>query len=375
MTEHEALLILNAISGLGSIRIRKLCDYFGSFANVLGAKLSDLKAIGGIPQKVLQGITSFDRDHFLKNENRLLKEHGVEAVSFKDEAYPDNLKNIPDAPVVLYVKGRLQTENDLALAVVGSRRASFYGLSLAEKFSRDLSVLGITVVSGMARGIDTAAHQGALKSQGKTIAVLGSGLSVIYPPENKKLFEDIARTGAVVSEFSMATPPVACNFPQRNRIISGLSLGVIVVEAAKKSGALITSQMALEQGREVFAIPGKVDSPNSQGVHMLIKQGAKLTHSIEDILEELSVPFKHCLKEATQAAAAPRQDIFAKNLSADEMNIYNRIHDSAHIDDIAMQSGCSCSTALSVLLKLELKHLVRQLPGRIFVKTNPASHN
>ena len=373
MTEQECLLILTGVAGLGNIRIRKLIECFGSAKRVLSISSSELAAEGVIPASVVHHIVRFEKDKYLKEEEDQIKRHGVVIVSFQDEDYPENLCHIPDSPVILYVKGTLKKENNLAIAIVGSRRASIYGVSIAEKFAMGLSELGITIVSGMARGIDSAAHRGALRAKGSTVAVLGNGLSTIYPPENKKLFEEIVESGAVVSEFPMATPPLAHNFPRRNRIVSGLALGVVIAEASHKSGALITSRFALEQGREVFAVPGKVDSINAQGVNNLIKQGAKLISGIEDILEELTPQLKYRLelaKEDNMAKSSVGRDFIASRLTDEEANIYNRIREEAiYIDDVAYQSGLTAAQAMNVLLKLELKHLVRQLPGKLFVRT------
>lgn len=223
----------------------------------------------------------------------LSKENKTRTLSLLDKDYPANLKYIYDPPSILYIKGNILPEDTIAVAVVGSRRATYYGLKNAENLGFQLAAGGITIISGLARGVDSAAHRGALKARGRTIAVLGSGLNKIYPRENEELVEEIAQNGAVISEFALDTPPLRQNFPRRNRIISGLSLGVVVVEAAKRSGALITANFALEQGREVFALPGKIDSFTSKGTHDLIKQGAKLVESIEDIIEELE-PLKAC---------------------------------------------------------------------------------
>ena len=371
MTELESLLILNGISGLGSIRTRRLLERFASAKKVLSLSINELTLDGLIPPRVAENIVRFAKDDFLRNELSLIKKADAKLISYSDIDYPENLSHIPDSPVILYVKGNISKENNLAIAVVGSRRASFYGLSTAEKLSMGLSELGITIVSGMARGIDASAHRGALKAKGPTIAVLGNGLSRIYPPENKKLFEEIARNGAILSEFPMTTPPSAYNFPRRNRIISGLSLGVVVVEASNKSGALITSRFALEQGREVFAVPGKVDSVNSQGVNNLIKQGAKLISNVEDILEEIAPQLKHHMRsnEKQPPRELSHEGIKPGHLMEDELNIYEHIRGRAvHIDEIADRSGCSASQAMSILLKLELKHLIKQLPGKHFIR-------
>ena len=258
--------------------------------------------------------------------------------------------------------------NSPSIAVVGPRLASMYGLSVAEKFSSQLSEAGITIVSGLAKGVDTSAHRGALKAKGKTVAVLGCGLAEMYPPENARLAQEIAQNGAVVSEFPMTMPPIKYNFPQRNRIISGLSLGVIVAEASHKSGALITSRFALEQGREVFAVPGKVDNPNAAGVNNLIKQGAKLIMSVEDVLEELVVHLKpYTMKSVPTEAEAPAA---LKSLTEEEREVSLCLgKQPSHIDQIASACGRSMDWLGSKLLSLELKGIVKQLPGKFFKLT------
>ncbi len=370
MNDIENILILNGIPGLGNARITKLLEQFSSAKEVLNKTVRELASDGAVPASVAENIVRFKKGEYLKEELGLINKHNVKLVSIFDDNYPQLLKSIPDAPVLLYVKGNMTKENSLSVAIVGSRRASLYGTAIAEKFAMNLAELGVTIVSGLAKGIDTAAHRGALKAKGATIAVLGNGLATVYPTENKKLFEEIGEKGAVISEFSMATPPATYNFPRRNRIISGLSLGVIVAEASAQSGALITSRFALEQGREVFAVPGKVDSVNSQGVHSLIKDGAKLVNNINDVLEELAPQLKFHLKGTNTITAQDTSlSEFTKNLSGEEAVIFERIHeDAVHIDEIADKSGRSVSQVTGVLLKLELKHLVRQLPGKLFVR-------
>lgn len=369
MNELESLMVLNAVMGLGNIRIRRLLEVFGSARKVLSLSLGELLGENIIPAKVAQNLAKFPKDIYIEKELGLVAKNKVKVVSVFDREYPENLKEIPDAPVLLYLKGSLPERNHLAVAIVGSRKASIYGLAMAEKFANGLSELGLTIVSGLARGIDSAAHQGALKAQGPTIAVMGCGLSHIYPSENKKLFSDIAATGCVISEFSMDTRPIAHNFPRRNRIISGLSLGVIVVEATMKSGALITSDFALEQGREVFAVPGKADSPNAQGSHHLIKQGAKLAGTIEDILEELKPRIQEVLGETKKNVMNNRLKIKSFKLDEHETSIMNKLPDEPfHIDVLVQDQGISVSDLLSILLQLELKGMVKQLPGKMFVK-------
>jgi len=284
MEEKRCLLALNMVEGLGSVKISQLLEHFNKAANIFGAQAEELERVFGIGAKIAGRIKNFDWQ-VLDKELKLIKKHDIGVVTIAESDYPESLKQISDPPPVLYFKGSILS-GGFNFAIVGSRRASYYGISVAEKFAQQLAALGIVIVSGMARGIDTASHKGALKAKGATLAVLGSGLLNIYPPENKLLAEKIAKSGAVISEFPLNTPPLRENFPRRNRIVSGLSRGVLVVEAAERSGALITADLALDQGRDVFAVPGEVDSPTSLGANYLIKQGAKLVNSIEDILEE-----------------------------------------------------------------------------------------
>ncbi|MBN2097071.1 MAG: DNA-processing protein DprA [Candidatus Omnitrophica bacterium] len=286
-------------------------------------------------------------------------------LSLSDQGYPANLKYIYDPPQTLYVQGKLFPQDNIAIAIVGSRRATYYGLNNAENLAFELAALGITIVSGLARGVDSAAHKGALKAGGRTIAVLGSGLNVIYPAENQELAEEIARHGAVISEFTPDTGPQRYNFPRRNRIISGLSLGIVVVEAAKKSGALITAYSALDQGREVFALPGKVDSFTSRGTHDLIKQGAKLVDSTQDILEEL----EPLLAAYTKEHQDKEQPTIQPNLTEEENSVYSCLSSEAlQVDEIMQKTNFSYGRLSTALLKLEYKKLIKQLPGKTFMR-------
>ncbi len=373
MTGQEALISLNMVSGLGSIKLRRMQEAFGSSHKILSVSKSELKKIAGIGDKIAEEIIKAKDNPGLKKELDLVKKHKVKIITINDKDYPKNLKEIYDPPIVLYLKGSLEQDDGLALAIVGSRRASFYGLSIAEKLAGELSGVGLTIISGMARGIDSAAHRGALKAGGRTLAILGSGLSNIYPPENKPLFEKIQTQGAVISEFPMQMEPLAQNFPRRNRIISGLSIGVVVVEAARNSGAIITADCALEQGREVFAVPGKIDSATSWGTNKLIKQGAKLVEDSQDIIEELKprlktllkeIPAQNKSKEAKESSKPP-----SSGLTKEESNIFNLLTaNPRHIDEIIDESGWSAPLVMSALMRLELKHLIKQLPGKLFVK-------
>src|SRR3989338_7782849 len=394
MTEQEAVIALNMISGIGSQRLKKLWEAFGAAPKVFLASEDKLKKIEGIGDKIAQEITAF-RFENLKKELDLVKKLKVRIITLEDKEYPQNLKNIYDPPICLYLKGKLKEEDVLSLAIVGSRRASFYGASCAEKFAYELAGLGVTIISCLARGIDTQAHKGALKATGRTIAVLGSGLSCIYPPENKGLSEEIAERGALLSEFPLNTKPLAQNFPRRNRVISGLSQAVLVVEAARNSGALITADFALEQGRDVFAIPGKVDSATSLGTNRLIKQGAKLVDNVEDIIEELKLelilkdsppePFKEGLKRLSPAdvknnylktSDAPRSknnEQSLSKLSEEEKLVYGFLTDRPrYADELIEELKLPSAKVISILSKLEMRKIVIQRPGKLFSKAgNP----
>lgn len=286
MTQFEALVSLNLVGYIGSAGLKKLLEYFDKPQNLFKASRDKLTEVSGISRNAAARICSFKQED-LDKEFGLAGKLKLKILTLGCKEYPESLLNIPGAPLVLYVRGELKEQDRYSIAIVGSRRASFYGLENTEKFAFDLSRKGFTIISGMARGIDTCAHQGALRAQGRTISVIGSGFNHIYPRENIELGEKISASGAVISEFPVNTLPLKQNFPRRNRIISGLSLGVLVAEAARNSGALITADFALEQGREVFALPGKVDSKTSFGTNGLIKQGAKLVSCVDDILEEI----------------------------------------------------------------------------------------
>jgi len=371
----QALIILNMIPQLSSIRIKRLIDYFGNAQDILKASESELQRIEGVGRTIARNIVTKRANIDIDKELDLINKHNVGVITFNESNYPENLKTIYDPPVILYIKGELKQKDNLSVAIVGSRRASIYGLSMAEGMASELAGFGITVISGMARGIDSAAHKGALKAEGRTIAVLGSGLDCIYPPENKKLFEQIVEFGALVSEYPMQTKPFAGNIPRRNRIISGLSQGVVVVEASRNSGALITADFALEQSREVFAIPGKADSLTSFGTNRLIKQGAKLVDSVEDIIEELQLEIQTQIKKSKNKksirAEESKDAAIRLGLTNEEDKIYNNIDiQPRYIDDIIRDSGLSTDKVLGGLMQMELKHLIKQLPGKFFIKNN-----
>jgi DNA processing protein len=369
MNNLEALVLLNMVPSLGCVSILRLLGAFNKPAEILSAAREKLVKIEGLtPRKIEALYKAKENLDNLDKELKLCQKHNIKIVTILDKEYPQNLKNIYDPPVVLYVRGDLLESDYNSVAIVGSRRASFYGISTASSLSSNLATAGITIVSGLARGIDTASHKGALSVKGRTIAVLGSGLLKLYPPENKELAEAISKDGAVISEFSLETPPLARNFPQRNRIISGISLGVVVVEAARNSGALITADLALEQNREVFAVPGKMDSVTSTGAHGLIKQGAKLISSYEDIIDEIGIKFRNFPFAGDRENNSPQIDDGLK-LDNNEFNVYNTLsHEPLYIDEIMSLTRMNVSEISHVLMKLQLKHIIKELPGKNFAR-------
>ncbi len=369
MTNQEALIILNAIPGVGNRTISRLVKHFETPLRVLQVPETALRTVQGIPSKVIQQIIQFSQDTFLQNEYNCASQHRVEIITCLDEAYPALLREIPDAPVVLYVKGDVSVWQNRCVGLVGSRAASVYGITTARQLAFQLTEKGFVVVSGLAKGIDTASHQGALQARGKTIAVVGCGLAHVYPSENKKLFEEIARQGAVISEFPMTMPPIAQHFPRRNRIISGLSLGIVVVEASEKSGALITSDFALEQGREVFAVPGPIGNSSSKGVNNLIKQGAKLITGVEDIVEDLAEAFSGGSVPFTEALDEEREEVVFDNLTDEEIKVRDFLKPTPlYIDEVSTLSGIHPFKLAAILLQLEMKGLIQQLPGKHYIK-------
>ena len=366
------LLLLTQIPGIGPNRLRVLVSRFGEPSNIFSAAAKELSQVEGFSKKLASEVTGFlksdkldDAKQFAERQLSKLNKAEGKIITFWDKQYPELLKRIDDPPVMLFMKGELDEMDSYSLAIVGTRMPSTYGTAMAEKFSEDLSRLGITIVSGLARGIDTTSHFAAIKSGGRTIAVIGSGIDVIYPPENKKLSEQLICQGALISEFPMGAKPDAVNFPRRNRIISGLSLGTIVIETDVDGGAMITAAMALNQNREVFAVPGNLDSKRSKGCNVLIKNGqAKLVESVEDILTELASKLRPILKKSDKIAPKP-----AVELTLFEQNIFNALSEvPLHIDVITEKTALSTAEALVQLLNLEFKGLVKQLPGKMFIR-------
>lgn len=355
---------LSSIPGIGAIKSKKLLEYFEEPYNIFTAKEKDFATLSFLSHGDVCNLINKENKEKLKRNIENINANDIKIITINDENYPEYLKNIYDPPIILYMKGCI-SRDEKYLAVVGSRKATSYGLSMAELVSRELSKCGITVVSGMARGIDTFAHKGALSDGGKTIAVLGCGLDIVYPYENKKLMDSIIENGACLSEFIPGTQPVAGNFPARNRIISGMSMGVIVIEAGEKSGSLITANFALEQGREVFALPGNVNSVKSTGTNKLIKEGAKMVTSLEDILEEIDVYFSNNDKDFFTKKL--KDDKLLKGLDEDEIKIVECLKlEPQHIDALVNKTGLDIKIVNAVVVMLELKGLVEQLPGKVY---------
>jgi DNA processing protein len=366
MDARHYSIALASISGVGSVTYKKLVDRFGGAEAVFRAGKRDLSGVEGVGSSRASAIASFNGWGAVQDEVGRAVDAGVTIVSLEDAAYPARLREIYDAPPILYLKGSLTDRDERSVAVVGSRNSSRYGLICAETIARGLAARGITVVSGMARGIDSAAHLGALRQKGRTIAVLGSGIDVIYPSENRPLFAEIVENGAVISEFPFGTEPEMTNFPKRNRIISGISLGVVIAEASPNSGALITAKLALEQNREVFAVPGNITSMRSRGTHTLIREGAKLVESAEDVIEELAF----ALGDPAHREGGEKPISLPEDLSDTERTVLRCIESGpVSIEAIIEGSGFRSQDVLAILLDLELRGLVKQISGNNFILT------
>lgn len=349
---------LSRALGIGSKRFLQLVDFFGSPREVWTAREKDLQRVPDMPRDIVEKLLQERKTIDPMKDWELLHKKGIGVILLEDKLYPQNLKTVFNPPATLYYRGTLRAEDQLSLAVVGARKPSPYGVLAAESLARGLVEANVCVVSGMARGIDTAAHRGALNGGGRTIAVLGTGVDVVFPRENRRLMDEIISNGAVISEFTPEAAGEAWHFPARNRIISGFSLGTLVVEAGEKSGSMITVDFALEQGREVFAVPGNINNPMSRGPHKLIKQGAKLVERVEDLLEELGIqslfPEPRAKKKIT--------------LSYDEDKVCKLVSmEPVHLEELINRSGFASGQVSALLVVLELKGLVRQLPGKYYV--------
>jgi len=361
VTEREARWACGLLPGLGGVALQGLLEAFGSAVAAWGAPSERLRQVPGIGPVTAAAMRTFPWIARLREEQARVAEAGLAVRVWGDPDYPVRLGEIASAPPVLYVRGALQAADETAIAIVGARHATAYGEAMAGELAHELSRRGLTIVSGLARGIDAAAHRGAVEAGGRTLAVLGSGLDRIYPPEHQGLAEAVATSGALLTEFPLGTAPLRPHFPRRNRIISGLSLGVVVVEAGVASGALITAHHALEQGREVYAVPGRVHARYSEGCHRLIKAGAKLVEGWEDVLSELLPSLRG--RHAAPKPPGPSPPA----LSADEARIQEALRGGpVHIDVLIVGSGLGGGRTASVLVGLEMKGIIRQLPGTLF---------
>ncbi|MBI3953748.1 MAG: DNA-protecting protein DprA [Chloroflexi bacterium] len=371
-------LAFSRIPSLGRVRFKRLTDYFADLAEAWRAPQAQLE-LAGLDRRTAEAVVAARSRIDPERELEQVQARGVRALRWKDAAYPALLREIYDLPPVLYVLGTLTDAHRWAVAVVGTRRATAYGREAAERLAGDLARQGITIVSGLARGIDTAAHRAALQAGGQTIAVFGCGLDVIYPRENTTLAREIAEQGALVSEYPLGVQPKPENFPRRNRIMSGLSLGVLVVEADESSGALITAGLAAEQGRDVFAVPGNVFSPTSRGTHRLIQDGAKLVQSAQDILEELNLnlvaaaPQEAPVRPGAPPAARPPQPQLPLPEPGEAQLLRLLSHEPTHIDEVRRRAGLPIATVSSTLAMLELKGLVRQVGAMNYVLARAAA--
>ncbi len=372
-TEEEMhWLALRLVPGLGTRVALRLVEALGSALDVFRASSTELEALG-VSSHVVRNIAAGTVYEEAIREAERARQLGISFLTFRSSDYPQLLKEIFDPPLLLYAQGNIDLLKSPGLAIVGARKPTAYGRAITGRLASDLANRGLTIVSGLARGIDSTAHRGALDAGGKTIGVLGSGIDVVYPAESKKLFAEIAEKGLLLSEFTVGSFPAPQNFPIRNRIISGLSLGVVIVEAAQYSGSLIRARLAMEQNREVFAVPGSLTNRFSWGPHILIKQGAKLVQDWRDIVEELPAKVRQELSSPQDATeSADKASLSAESLSAPGKAIYDllKVDEPVHIDEVLdALPQFSSSLILANLLDLEFRSLVRQLPGKNFVKT------
>jgi DNA processing protein len=367
MDSREALVALNLIEGVGPVRVRQLLEYFGEPSAILAASKTQLLSVRGIGEDTAEAIAGWEKSVNLAAELQRIADFGCRIIIQSDVEYPGVLREIYDPPFVLYVKGSLTNADKNSIALVGSRQTTHYGIEVARKLAYQLGYVGVTVVSGGARGIDTAAHQGALSAKGRTICVLGTGINIVFPPENQELFERIAQHGAVVTQFPFNRNGDRQTFAIRNRIVAGMTLGTVVVEANLASGALITANFATEYGRQVFAVPGRIDSPRSKGCHDLIKKGAKLCEGADDVLSEFEYLFPGSNKPPSPAETGLLPVL---ELSDNEQKIFDalRAEDESSIDEVIRRCGLPVSAVNVGLLSLEMKRVVKQLPGKLFVR-------
>jgi DNA processing protein len=364
MNRTEAWIALNLIPQIGPVRVRKLLRFFETPERILTAKVAEILQVDGFGRAQAEALAAWETGVDLPMELQRIQSRGLTILTQEDDLYPPLLKTIHDPPLVLYVWGELQKRDHHAIGVVGSRHATMYGMNAAKKMSFQIAYSGYTVISGLARGIDTAAHEAALAAKGRTVAVIGSGLGKLYPPENMALAERIAANGAVISEYPVDRIADKQTFPYRNRVVAGWSSGLLVVEAPLRSGSLITAQQATEQGRTVYAVPGPIDKPTSAGCNRLIQQGAKLVMDGADVLDDLTALFPTAPLAPKVESPRPEQ-----SLTLDEEILYQAIDgEERHIDDLASRCGLTPATMNVTLMRLEMKRLIRALPGRRYVR-------
>ncbi len=362
MDARESYIALNMMDGIGPVKVRSMIDALGSPDAIFASEYKELVNVDGIGPALAKRILSQGPEFDVPAEIKKAEKLGARLVTLLDDDYPAPLKEIHDPPLALYVRGTLEPKDKHAIALVGSRRTTHYGRTVADRLGYQLAKVGFTVISGLARGIDTAAHQGALKGGGRTGSVIGSALDKLYPPENAGLSDEIAKQGFVMSEFHMGVEPGRTTFPMRNRIVAGLCQGVVVVEAARGSGALITCKQATEQGRLVFAVPGRIDAATSRGCHDLIKDGAKLVDDVDDILDEL----QYLIPPEKREAAKVLDERVEVQLNEQEQAVVKALWDGPlDVDSLARASGLSATALGGMLLGMEMKRVVKMLPGRV----------
>jgi DNA processing protein len=356
---------LSLVSGVGPILRKRLIERFGSPAAVLGARPSDLREVEGVGPKLTERIAAACEEIDAEGEIALCRERGITILIESDPQYPRPLREIPDPPGLLFIRGTMKPEDSLAVGIVGTRHATPYGLRQAERLAASLSRAGLTIISGLARGVDAAAHRAVLEAGGRTFGVLASGVLNIYPPEHDTLADAVAAQGALISEQPCHSAPLSGTFPQRNRLISGLSLGVIVIEAAERSGALITARHAMEQGRDVYAVPGSIESRASRGCHQLIRDGATLIESADDVLDQLGPLVEAVGRDDGRTVHHPAELL----LNETEQQVLDAVRcEATSIDDLVVRSGLPVQQVLSTISVLEMRHLIRRLSGTTVIR-------
>jgi DNA processing protein len=364
MTTTEAYLALNLLPGIGPVRVRRLLEALGSPQRILSASASQIQQVDGFGRELALTISKWEDNIDLTAETKKIQERGLTVLTAEDELYPRLLSEIHSPPLVLYVWGEIKERDANAIGVVGSRQATHYGLAAARKMSFQMAYAGFTVVSGLARGIDTAAHEGALAAKGRTVAIIGSGIGKLYPPENEALAQRISENGAIISEFPVDYPPDRQSFPLRNRIVAGWCSGLLVVEAPIRSGSLITAQQAADMGRTIYAVPGNIDRPTSTGCNKLIQQGAKLVLSGDDVLDDMMTLFPTAPQAPILQESSPMLE-----LSGDEKLVYDHLGTGQmHVNDLIENTGLPPGSVSATLLRLEMKRVVRALPGQQYVR-------